>query len=288
VSGPKAGERFSGNPAATSGDRSSIFRPILNNEETTMTILKNARFSLAAGFILFLVFWVPLSAWPQEHRYFPSVFKNYAMGDWVTILSEDFEGAFPGSWELLGQNGFDWGKRDCRPFAGLNSGWAVGGGTAGGNLPCSTTADYPNNADSWMIFGPFSLADATDAALQFQLWLNVEATFDTDTVCRLTSVNNLDFWGSCSFGTTAGWTLMNLDFKNVTTLGDLRGQPQVWIALVFHSNASVTLPEGAYLDDILLRKCVGGPCVALAAPPGGLLARSPVVEKSAYFRRPAK
>jgi hypothetical protein len=283
---PKAAELFSDDPAEASGDRSSRFCSILNKEETTMTSLKTLRFSLPAALILFLVLMAPLSAWSLNKQFYPVIFKNYAQGHFVTILSEDFEGAFPGPWELINTNNFGWGKRTCRPFAGGNSGWAVGGGTAGAGLACG--ANYPNNADSWMIFGPFSLADATDAALHFQLWLNAENTFDTDTLCRLASVDNLNFYGTCSFGTTSGWTQTNLDLKNVNNLGDLRGQSQVWIALIFHSNATINLPEGAYLDDILLRKCVGGTCTAPADPPMSLLGSSPVMEKPAHFRRPAQ
>jgi len=235
--------------------------------------------------VLLLIFLGPLSAWSQK-TYFPFVAKDFTAGTWVTIQSEDFEGAFPGtSWELIGQNAYLWGKRDCRPHGGQNSGWGVGGGTAGVGLPCSS--DYPSNADSWMITKEFSLADATDAALIFYLWQNTEPTFDTDTVCRLASIDNVDFWGTCSFGPSAGWTRTTLDLKNVTTLGNISHAPRVWIALVFHSNGSINLAEGAYVDDILIRKCVGGGCGVAAASAADFLAQSPLLEKAAYFRRPS-
>jgi hypothetical protein len=46
-----------------------------------------------------------------------------------------------------------------------------------------------------------------------------------------------------------------LDLTAVPTLGDLTGQNQVWVALVFESDFSNTHAEGAYVDNILLRKC---------------------------------
>ena len=55
-------------------------------------------------------------------------------------------------------------------------------------------------------------------------------------------------------GDTGGWQFTNFDLTNVYTLGNLLGQPQVWIAVRFFSDYSVTYPEGAYVDDISVRK----------------------------------
>lgn len=40
------------------------------------------------------------------------------------------------------------------------------------------------------------------------------------------------------------------------------GQPQVWVGLYFHSDSDSTggYIEGAYVDDIVVRKCVSGGC----------------------------
>ena len=70
----------------------------------------------------------------------------------------------------------------------------------------------------------------------------------------------------------------NFDLTNVYTLGNLLGQPQVWIAVRFFSDYSVTYPEGAYVDDIGVRKRTtleapvagqdqnGPPCVTSSLP----------------------
>lgn len=56
------------------------------------------------------------------------------------------------------------------------------------------------------------------------------------------------------------------DLSNVYRLGNLLGRPQVWVELWFFSDASVNYPEGAYVDNIILRKCPeGATCL-----PGGL------------------
>jgi hypothetical protein len=49
-----------------------------------------------------------------------------------------------------------------------------------------------------------------------------------------------------------------LDLTNVPSLGNLAGQPNAWIALVFQSDVDTNYPEGAYVDDIVLRKCSVG------------------------------
>jgi hypothetical protein len=35
------------------------------------------------------------------------------------------------------------------------------------------------------------------------------------------------------------------------------GKSQVWVAITFSSDSSVTYPEGAYIDNILLQKMTG-------------------------------
>jgi predicted secreted protein len=194
---------------------------------------------------------------------------------WTTLLSEDLEDAFPGTWTVLDNDGasygeYHWAKRDCEPYGGSYSGWAVGGGAAGSALSCG--ADYPNNADSWMIYGPFSLADATAAELTFKLWLSSESGFDYFYWGASTNGSNFYVWSAS--GATSGWTDRVLDLANVPTLGDLRGEANVWIALIFQSDFMVTEPVGAYVDDIVLRKQVGMsaslPRERVAPDPAGL------------------
>jgi hypothetical protein len=158
-----------------------------------------------------------------------------------------------------------WGKRDCRPDAGVYSGWAVGGGPDGAGLACG--ANYPDEASSWMVYGPFSLADAAAAMLRFRYWLNSEENWDR--LEWLASTDGWDFfgYGHMVSGSSDGWVDGELDFSQVPFLGNLLGEPQVWIAFVFESDFTIPMPEGAYLDDILLQKCVGVSCGAGAYGP---------------------
>ncbi len=195
--------------------------------------------------------------------YLPTVSRDYAApGTYTTIMQENFEGSFPGSWQLsdVGTNAgeYYWGKRTCKPYAGSYSGWGVGGGANGSGLGCGAT--YPLSVDGMMVYGPFSLAGATSADLSYQLWLNVESNFDK--VCRLASTNGVDFFGTCTVTSTGGWISRTLDLGNVYSIGSVLGQPQVWVAIEFISDSSINMAEGGYVDNIVLRKCTAVSCPA--------------------------
>jgi len=176
---------------------------------------------------------------------------------WTNIMTEDFEGTFPSSGWTLGENGdgdYKWDKRTCRPHGGYYSAWAVGGGANGSSLQCG--AQYPNNAFSYMIYGPFDLSSATDAEVLFYYWNNSEST--NDYLLRVASVNGSDFYGPARIsGNSGGWQYDSFDLTNVYTLGNLCGKPQVWIGFFFVSDSSTRYAEGAYVDDITLRAQVG-------------------------------
>jgi parallel beta-helix repeat protein len=190
---------------------------------------------------------------------------------WTDIMTEDFEGAFPrGDWELSGSDGTDrgeyyWAKRDCRPHAGSHSAWAVGGGTDDGTLPC--VADYPNHAFSYMIYGPFDLAKATDAELIFHYWRDSQSN---DSLGWFASIDGNNFYGSSSGAASGSWREQTFDLTNVSFLGDVTRSPSVWIAFVFESDESGTRAEGVYVDDIVLSAyMVARPPTTLTVCPDG-------------------
>ena len=129
-----------------------------------------------------------------------------------------------------------------------------------------------------MVYGPFSLAGATAADLKFKLWLNSELNYDG--VCRMASVDGNSFSGSCSTGNSNGWVDRTLDLSNVPELGNLLGRSQVWVALAFISDGSIVKTEGAYPDEIVLRKCMSASCpatsLASADPPDSQLVEFPM------------
>lgn len=208
---------------------------------------------------------------PSTQVYLPIVLRSLttAPSGWVTIIDETFEGDFPGDWNLLdtssdGQE-YYWGKKNCRAYEGQYSAWAIGGGRDGVQLPCFS--EYSNNVRSWMIYGPFSLADATAGDLTLRFWIHAEYTDDDkyDYLFRGFSINGNEFYGRRTSGYSQGaWITETLDLTDIPTLGDITGQPQVWFALLFVSDGSTYAPEGVHVDNILLRKYVSDTALSIS------------------------
>lgn len=245
---------FSRNPSLTPDQVLSILQSTAKpfpGGSTCNTSICGSGIVNAAGAV-----WNALPFTGSYHSYLPLILKQDALPDWTVIKSETFESTFPNNWSIFDNDGstngtYFWGKRNCFPYEGNYSAWAVGAGTNGSGLTCG--ANYPALAKSWMSYGPFSLSDASQAELHYMLWLNSETNYDG--VCRMASIDGNSFYGTCSSGNSNGWVEQTLDLSNVYSLGDLRGQKNVWILLYFLSDTDTTYSYGALVDNILLRKC---------------------------------
>ena len=206
-------------------------------------------------------YWKVVAHYPDGVDTTSPVWRFYTRtSGWAIMVAEDFEGEFPDpeKWLVGDRNEhpgvYQWARRDCRSHKGDYSGWGVGGGPDGETLDCGD--DYPHNAESWMIHGPFSLAFAEEAELTYMAWLNADS--DWDSICHYASTNGVNFSGSCS--TLASpqrtWIERRLDLGNVNNLGDLRGESKVWIAIKYESDAAGNKPEGGYIDDVVVRQFV--------------------------------
>ena len=154
--------------------------------------------------------------------FLPLALRGYpAQADtWVTIMSDDFEGSFPGVWGVSDgytDDYYQWAKSSCRSNGGSYSAWAIGDNTGGADPGCG--ADYTNLVYTWMYHGPFSLADAQAAEINYSLWLNSQNTFDR--LCVMASIDDIDYYGWCYSGLVQSWNDMTFDLSNVNTLGDL-------------------------------------------------------------------
>lgn len=194
----------------------------------------------------------------------PVVARGYMpqAAGWTVLLEEDFESGSPDEWQLGDQNPaeglYTLGQRSCRAYSGSQAGWLVGGG-AGAELGCQSA--YPRHVEAWAVYGPFSLAGASAAELAFQVWLNSEPEYDG--LFAGASTDGVSFHGYTVTGNSAGWRPYRLDLGAVPELGNLAGQEKVWVALIFVSDGVVRMQEGAYIDDIVLRKYVGAPTEVL-------------------------
>jgi hypothetical protein len=180
-------------------------------------------------------------------------------GGWQRIMAQDFEGSFPPpGWVLYDVSSTDggiyfWGQRDCNVLSGSYSAWAGGGGTDGASLACTET--YTNNLETWLDSSPVDLSQATAAELQFGLWTDIEGDGPPplDSVSFMASLDGITYYGYYTNQETGDWIPASLDLTQIPPLGDLTGQPVVYLSWVFESNASnPTAYEGAFVDDAAL------------------------------------
>jgi PKD repeat protein len=193
----------------------------------------------------------------------------------TTILSTDFEGTFPGSWQVvhLGSNAW-WGPSTYRSFAGGKSLYCAASGSSA--PPAGGT--YPANMNSWVIYGPFSLVGASAAQATFRFWLNSQPTYDKFQFMWSTSFNT-GYKGFTKTGASSGWETGTLDFNDPLFPTSGLGKPNVYFAFIFSSNAS-TQAEGAYVDSLSITKTMAStPCVVTctAAAPAAAVAGLPAV-----------
>ncbi len=209
--------------------------------------------------------------------YLPVISTSPVVGAWNSIMQEGFEGAWPSAgWQVSGAAGqYFWAESNCHASSGSNSAWAIGGGSLGQALGCG--ANYTDTTNSWMVYGPFSLANATAADFAAKLWINSEPNWDWACLVASTDDFSTQPAGTCYSGNSGGAFLPEtLDLSNVDGSGtSLLGQPSVWVAVVFQSDEIFNYPGGAYADDLLLRQCTGGACPVAAATASNLLTAKP-------------
>jgi len=132
----------------------------------------------------------------------------------------------PGPWQIIGSNPgnrleFYWGEAELVPYAGSYSG-GVGAAQMGSGLAL-VGVFYPDDADSWMVAGPFSLVGATDCRHDFRAlastakWLS--RLFLWMVFGRYASIDNYNWYGWARKGYSADWVVRDLDLTNVYTLG---------------------------------------------------------------------
>jgi hypothetical protein len=168
---------------------------------------------------------------------------------WEIILEDDLNGDIS---QWLAEGNPTWGQTECRSNSAPASVWPA---ASEGDAVTACEDDYPNGVNSWFIYGPFDLSDATAAEVTFDYWLQSENGHDY--LKWLASADGTDFYGLKRSGDSNGWKTKTFDLSDVNHLGDLRGESEVWFAFIFESDGSNT-DAGAFVDDVTIRKYVGG------------------------------
>ena len=173
---------------------------------------------------------------------------------WTILMQDDFEEEGPGEiWEVYGDP--TWGRETYRSFGGNRSAYCAGGGEQAVDPP----GPYPNNMNAWMIAGPYDLSNATDAEFAFYHWTLTENGDDFFWVVASIDYQTWygEWWSGDWVTACGGWCIFTWDLTDVRGLGDLTGQPEVWIGFVFQSDDAKGF-EGTYIDDVTLRALIEG------------------------------
>jgi hypothetical protein len=177
--------------------------------------------------------------------------EEISAADSTIITTEGFEGPFPtGSWNPVGTH--TWDDVNCFPVEGSWSAWPATNVAD----PC-IGADYPDNTEAWVDYGPFSLEDAKSAS--FDLFFRLDSqSCDPITDCDYlfwgASTDGFNFFGNFASGThVAGPFLNGHNFASLD-LDFVAGEPQVWITIGFFSNGDGIVGQGPFIDMVSVRK----------------------------------
>ncbi len=197
-------------------------------------------------------------------------------GNLVTVLNDGFEGAFPGGvWQVFLGSGVMvdayWGKTNSVSNTGSSSVHPAAAGTSAINVGVDS---YPDNMGSWMIYGPFSMADAQAGQISFA-FIN-DSEFGFDYLYALISTTS-DFAVSAQYshsGLQSDWAPFIVDLASLDTIGSVIGQQQVYLALYFGSDGS----QGGFgpaIDDVQITKLTSGPTPSPTPSPTPTITPSP-------------
>ena len=190
--------------------------------------------------------------------------ENSELMSWTILLDEDFDSDFPSpGWTISNYHptkDFSWGTTSYRSVSGNKS---IHPGGSGADAYDPRASGYDNDMYSLILYGPMSLVGATDAWMEFERWMDTEIN---DKVAVIASTDGLNFTGWTIYGDFTGWNFYSYSLSETSFrgLGNLIGEPEVWVGFYFQSNSSVT-DQGVFIDDVVVRKTTS------SAEPDGMM-----------------
>lgn len=178
----------------------------------------------------------------------------------VNLFEDGFESTV-GNWQVFDLGGASgtgsgttWGLSSHRKASGSYSLYCA----AGGPSPAVPGTSYKPLMDTWVVYGPFSLAQAQAAWIEFDMYLDIEYPFDD--IFWGVSLDGELFDGYAVSpgpeGLTPGWVHEVFNLQEVQSSTPAIGQGQVWFAFNFASDDIVEW-EGAYVDNLAIRQSYG-------------------------------
>jgi len=170
----------------------------------------------------------------------------------VTVLSDNFDGTFPGTkWKLYVQTGTPgWGQTTKTKHSGTKSIYCARTGTGGKDWP----GPYKPKQASWAISGPYSLKGKTAGAMSAWFIYDLPSGSPTDYVFIGASVDGSNFSGGYVNGSSANAWKGPLGIDLTKLSNKPLGKAKVWFAVMFKSDASkVGTKKGVCVDDVLVQ-----------------------------------
>ena len=171
----------------------------------------------------------------------------------VGLVVEDFESWAPtGLWEVLQAAPAWWDDWTCFHTNGTRSLGCAAGGPE--QIACGET--YPDDMHTLAIWGPFDLTGASNAEVVFDYEINVEDRWD-NFYWKAGVSDSGPFYGYSHYewmgeDQNHWYGTRHFDLTSVPTLGNLCGQPEVYIVFEFESDDSIEEGEGVSIDDLRL------------------------------------
>jgi len=171
--------------------------------------------------------------------------------DWTTLLADDFESGFPGTtWTLFfEETGPYWDDWTCS--SGSSPPHSVGC-AAGGEGAISCNENYPNDLNTFMTAGPFSLADPDISAGVLECSLELDSELEIDFFFMLVSIEGEQDWNGFMYSGAFSHKIISMDLTQVPNLGNILGETEVWVSFGFRSNELIVETNGAQVDDVVL------------------------------------
>lgn len=169
---------------------------------------------------------------------------------WTTILDEDFSKAFPGEgWSVAGNP--TWGR------VGLSETEIRLWPAAGGSNAVPWQDGTPANLAAEMVYGPFDLSDAQFARMVIRLDENVSEWMG-EGLAVFYSTDGVNFF-LADLRVMGGGYGFSYSFNQdpgqdpAAVIADLRGEPQVWIGLVYVTLDPAGSP-GPFIKNLQIKK----------------------------------
>ena len=154
--------------------------------------------------------------------------------EWVTIFSDDFESEFPGSnWDVWRSDGSAEAVWDVWTCWYGDSPTKSAGCAAGGSQAITCYGLYPNDMDSWLVYGPFSLADPRMVEAEFSFNFTLESEQNEDYFYAVGSTDEEDEFDWVRLSGSVPSSSYTEDLTDAFELGNLLGQEQVWLGFLF-------------------------------------------------------